>query len=281
GHGREGGQRVARSWLAFTGLDARAEALPDELNLLERKFLDLARALASEPRLVLLDEVLSGLTPSQMTDALQLVRRIRDRGPRVFHGRSCAIPTSSARIWERPMLEIERLEVAHGDAVAVWDVSLRVGDRELVTVVGPNGAGKTTLIDALAGLLPIRSGSARLDGRDLASVAPHDLCRLGIALVPEGRRLFPAMTVEENLEIGCYAPPARKLRGRSLERVYAIFPLLRERRQQLAGSLSGGQQQMVAIGRALMAMPRLLLLDEPSLGLAPHVVDQVFEVIAG
>jgi branched-chain amino acid transport system ATP-binding protein len=179
------------------------------------------------------------------------------------------------------MLEIERLEVAHGDAVAVWDVSLRIGDRELVTVVGPNGAGKTTLIDALAGLLPIRSGSARLDGRDLASVAPHDLCRLGIALVPEGRRLFPAMTVEENLEIGCYAPTARKLRGRSLERVYAIFPLLRERRQQLAGSLSGGQQQMVAIGRALMAMPRLLLLDEPSLGLAPHVVDQVFEVIAG
>ena len=178
------------------------------------------------------------------------------------------------------MLEIERLEVAHGDAVAVWDVSLRVGDRELVTVVGPNGAGKTTLIDALAGLLPIRSGSARLDGRDLASVAPHDLCRLGIALVPEGRRLFPAMTVEENLEIGCYAPPARKLRGRSLERVYAIFPLLRERRQQLAGSLSGGQQQMVAIGRALMAMPRLLLLDEPSLGLAPQIVDQLFEVVA-
>jgi branched-chain amino acid transport system ATP-binding protein len=179
------------------------------------------------------------------------------------------------------MLEIERLEVAHGDAVAVWDVSLRVGDRELVTVVGPNGAGKTTLIDAVAGLLPIRSGSMHLDGHDLAAVAPHNLCRLGIALVPEGRRLFPAMTVEENLEIGCYAPPARKLRARSLERVYATFPLLRERRLQLAGSLSGGQQQMVAIGRALMAMPRLLLLDEPSLGLAPHVVDQVFEVIAG
>src|SRR5438445_1076056 len=179
------------------------------------------------------------------------------------------------------MLEVAQLQVAYGDAVAVWDVSLRVGDRELVTVVGPNGAGKTTLIDALAGLLPIRSGSARLDGRDLASVAPHDLCRLGIALVPEGRRLFPAMTVEENLEIGCYAPPARKRRGQSLERVYATFPVLRERRRTLAGSLSGGQQQMVAIGRALMAMPRLLLLDEPSLGLAPHVVDQVFEVIAG
>jgi branched-chain amino acid transport system ATP-binding protein len=177
------------------------------------------------------------------------------------------------------MLEIERLEVAHGDAVAVWDVSLRVGDRELVTVVGPNGAGKTTLIDAVAGLLPIRSGSMHLDGHDLAAVAPHNLCRLGIALVPEGRRLFPAMTVEENLEIGCYAPPARKLRARSLERVYATFPLLRERRQQLAGLLSGGQQQMVAIGRALMSRPRLLVLDEPSLGLAPIVVKSIFETV--
>jgi branched-chain amino acid transport system ATP-binding protein len=179
------------------------------------------------------------------------------------------------------MLEIERLEVAHGDAVAVWDVSLSVAARELVTVVGPNGAGKTTLIDAIAGLLPIRSGTIRLDGNDLASVPAHELCRHGIALVPEGRRLFPAMTVEENLEIGCYARPARQRRSRSLEHVYTTFPILRERRRQLAGSLSGGQQQMVAIGRALMAMPRLLLLDEPSLGLAPQIVDQVFEVVAG
>jgi len=178
------------------------------------------------------------------------------------------------------MLEVERLEVAHGDAVAVWDVSLVVGARELVTVVGPNGAGKTTLIDAIAGLLPIRGGRVRLGGRDLASVPAHELCRHGIALVPEGRRLFPAMTVEENLEIGCYAPAARARRGESLERVYGTFPILRERRRQLAGSLSGGQQQMVAIGRALMAMPRLLLLDEPSLGLAPQIVDQLFEVVA-
>jgi len=179
------------------------------------------------------------------------------------------------------MLEIEHLEVAHGDAVAVWDVSLSVRPRELVTVVGPNGAGKTTLINAIAGLQPIRAGTIRLDGSDLASVPAHALCHHGIALVPEGRRLFPAMTVEENLEIGCYASPARKLRNQSLERVYATFPILRERRRQLAGSLSGGQQQMVAIGRALMACPRLLLLDEPSLGLAPQIVDQVFEVVAG
>jgi branched-chain amino acid transport system ATP-binding protein len=178
------------------------------------------------------------------------------------------------------MLDVERLGVGYGDAVAIWDVSLSVRAGELVTVVGPNGAGKTTLIDAIAGLLPVRAGRVRLDARDLASVPPHTLCGRGIALVPEGRRLFSAMTVEENLEIGCYAPAARARRRQSLERVYATFPILRERRRQLAGSLSGGQQQMVAIGRALMAMPRLLLLDEPSLGLAPQIVDQVFEVVA-
>ena len=178
------------------------------------------------------------------------------------------------------MLDVEHLEVGYGDAVAIWDVSLAVGTGELVTVVGPNGAGKTTLIDAIAGLLPVRAGRVRLDERDLSSVPPHALCSHGIALVPEGRRLFTAMTVEENLEIGCYAPAARARRSQSLERVYATFPVLRERRRQLAGSLSGGQQQMVAIGRALMAMPRLLLLDEPSLGLAPQIVDQVFEVVA-
>jgi branched-chain amino acid transport system ATP-binding protein len=179
------------------------------------------------------------------------------------------------------MLEVENLQVAHGDAVAVWNVSLAVRARELVTVVGPNGAGKTTLINAIAGLLPVRRGSVRLDGTDLAPVPPHEVCHHGIALVPEGRRLFGTMTVEENLEIGCYAPAARQFRREGLERVYEIFPLLRERRRQLAGALSGGQQQMLAIGRALMARPRLLLLDEPSLGLAPTITDHVFEVIAG
>ena len=179
------------------------------------------------------------------------------------------------------MLDVTHLQVAHGDAVAVWDVSLTVRDRELVTVVGPNGAGKTTLINAIAGLLPLRGGTVRLDGADLAPLPAHELCRQGLALVPEGRRLFGAMTVEENLEIGCFAQPARQRRGESLERVYTIFPLLGERRRQLAGSLSGGQQQMLAIGRALMARPRLLLLDEPSLGLAPAITDHVFEVIAG
>jgi branched-chain amino acid transport system ATP-binding protein len=177
------------------------------------------------------------------------------------------------------MLEAAGLEVAYGDAIALWDVSLAVGEGELVAVVGPNGSGKTTLINAIAGLLPVRGGQLRFHGEDLTRVAPHDICRRGIAIVPEGRRLFTGMTVEENLELGAYVRPARAALAERLERAYALFPILRERRRQLAGTLSGGQQQMVAIGRALMAGPRLLLLDEPSLGLAPAVVDSVFEAI--
>jgi branched-chain amino acid transport system ATP-binding protein len=177
------------------------------------------------------------------------------------------------------LLEARRLAIAYGDAPAVWDASLEVGEGELVAVIGPNGAGKSTLVNTIAGLQRSRSGELRFDGIDLTTVSPHRVCRFGIALVPEGRRLFARMAVEENLEIGCYRSEARRARGETLERVYRLFPILRERRRQLAGSLSGGQQQMVAIGRALMARPRLLLLDEPSLGLAPTVVDQMFAII--
>ena len=179
------------------------------------------------------------------------------------------------------MLDVEGLGVAYGDAPALWDVSLTVAEGELVCVVGPNGSGKTTLINAIAGLLPARAGAVRFRGEELTRIAPHEVCRRGIAIVPEGRRLFAGMTVEENLDIGCYAPTARRARGERLARVYATFPRLYERRRQRAGTLSGGEQQMAAIGRALMAGPRLLLLDEPSLGLAPAVVDGLFEVIEG
>jgi branched-chain amino acid transport system ATP-binding protein len=176
-------------------------------------------------------------------------------------------------------LEARALAVAYGDATAVWDASLDVGDGEIVSVIGPNGAGKTTLINAIAGLLRWRQGELSFDGVDLAGVPPHQICRHGIALVPEGRRLFTRMSVEENLDIGCYRAEARRRRTVMLEQTYERFPILRDRRRQLAGSLSGGQQQMLAIGRALMARPRLLLLDEPSLGLAPTVVDGLFEII--
>jgi branched-chain amino acid transport system ATP-binding protein len=177
------------------------------------------------------------------------------------------------------MLEAHALEVAYGDAPALWDISLTIGTGELVAVVGPNGAGKTTLTNALAGLLPLRAGTLRLNGEDVSATGAKGRCGRGVAIIPEGRRLFVNMSVEENLEIGCYRREARQHRDESIEKVYAMFPILRERRWQAAGTLSGGQQQMVAIGRALMARPRLILIDEPSLGLAPTIVEQVFDVI--
>jgi branched-chain amino acid transport system ATP-binding protein len=177
------------------------------------------------------------------------------------------------------MLDIRDLRVDYGLAPALWSVSLTIGDGELVCVVGPNGAGKTTLINALAGLHPAKSGRITLDGCDMTSLAPHRFCGAGVALVPEGRRLFARMSVRENLEIGGYVRAVRAARTRTLDEVCALFPVVREKLDAPAGSLSGGQQQMVAIGRALMAKPRLLLLDEPSLGLSPIVVQTMFRAI--
>jgi branched-chain amino acid transport system ATP-binding protein len=177
------------------------------------------------------------------------------------------------------LLEARNLRIGYGDATAIWDVSLDVDAGEIVSVIGPNGAGKTTLVNAMAGLLRCRSGDLRFNGADMTSVRARDYCRHGIALVPEGRRLFAKMSVEENLELGCYLPSARTRRRESLDRVYALFGVLRDKRSQPAGELSGGQQQMVAIGRALMARPRLVLFDEPSLGLAPTIVDDMFDII--
>jgi len=177
------------------------------------------------------------------------------------------------------MLELRNACVSYGAAPAVSNANVRVGDAELVVIVGPNGAGKTTLINAVAGLHPLASGALVVGGRDISRLPRHRFCDEGIALVPEGRRLFTEMSVKENLELGSYRKAARLRRAESLAEIQGLFPVLRERLHAPAGTLSGGQQQMLAIGRALMALPRLLLLDEPSLGLAPVVVHELFRVI--
>jgi branched-chain amino acid transport system ATP-binding protein len=177
------------------------------------------------------------------------------------------------------VLELRNATVTYGAAPAVSDVSLDVSDGELVVVVGPNGAGKTTLINAMAGLHPLAGGRILFGGRDISRLPRHRFCDEGIALVPEGRRLFSEMTVKENLELGSYRSFARLHRRETLESVVTTFPMLRETLERTAGTLSGGQQQMLAVGRALMARPKLLLLDEPSLGLAPAIVQELFRVI--
>ncbi len=176
-------------------------------------------------------------------------------------------------------LELTGIEAGYGDFQALFGVSLRVAPGEAVGVVGPNGAGKTTLLRVISGLIRPTAGTLHYDGRDLARVPPHDLPALGIAHVPENRRLFPHLTVEENLKVGAFHPAARAHFAERCERVYGLFPRMRDRRHQLAGTMSGGEQQMCAIGRALMSGPRILLLDEPSAGLAPLVVQQVFELV--
>ena len=177
------------------------------------------------------------------------------------------------------MLEVHDLQVAYGQAPALWGVSFTLRARELLCVVGPNGAGKTTLINALAGILRTRGGRIVLEGRDIAALPPHRFCEAGLAIVPEGRRLFGSMSVLENLEIGSLLGAAKARRSESIEQVLALFPALKPKLAQAAGELSGGQQQMVAIGRALMARPRILLLDEPSLGLSPLIVHEMFQAI--
>ena len=178
-------------------------------------------------------------------------------------------------------LSVEALDLYYGDAQALDGVSLEVPAGEIVAIVGANGAGKSSLIRCIAGIERARSGHIRFSGRDITALESHAVCDLGIGQVAEGRQVFPSLTVEENLEMGAMLPRARARTRESMDEVYAMFPRLAERRRQLAGTMSGGEQQMLAIGRCLMARPRLILFDEPSLGLAPTVTETVFRIIAG
>ena len=177
------------------------------------------------------------------------------------------------------MLTLAAIHAGYGTFPALRDISLDVTAGEAVGVIGPNGAGKTTLMRVISGLVPASAGDIAFEGRPLAGLPAHRIVALGIAHVPENRRLFPRLTVEDNLRIGAFIPKARKQFAQALARVYDLFPRLAERRDQAAGTLSGGEQQMCAIGRALMSWPKLLLMDEPSAGLAPLVVEQVFDLV--
>ncbi|MEW6426164.1 MAG: ABC transporter ATP-binding protein [Bacillota bacterium] len=177
------------------------------------------------------------------------------------------------------MLKVENIDVFYGDVQVLWDASFEVKEGEMLALLGANGAGKTTILNAISGLLRPRNGKIHFLRKDITKIPAYKVAELGIAHVPEGRRLFPEMTVKENLEMGSLPPEAKKKRKETMEWVFSLFPILKERQNQEAGTLSGGQQQMLAIGRGLMALPKLLMLDEPSLGLAPVLVSQVFEIV--
>jgi branched-chain amino acid transport system ATP-binding protein len=178
-----------------------------------------------------------------------------------------------------PLLEVRSLAAAYGDVQALWDVTFSVASGSVATLLGSNGAGKTTTLRVVSGILPALEGEVRFAGERIDGRSPHRIVELGVIQVPEGRHLWPNMTVEDNLLLGAYSTRSRPQRAKTLAEIYALFPRLAERRSQLAGTLSGGEQQMAAIGRGLMGKPAVLMLDEPSLGLAPLLVDEVFRVI--
>lgn len=178
------------------------------------------------------------------------------------------------------LLEVTDLHVSYGDTDVLFGVDLTINEGEIIAIVGSNGAGKTTLLRALACLEPVKSGSVRLEGADISNMPTHQAVEKGIVYVPEGRRLFPRLSIRTNLELGAFTQHARPHMAETLDTIYSLFPILKQRENQLAGTLSGGEQQMCAIGRGLMSRPRLLMIDEVSLGLAPVIVSKVYEAIA-
>ena len=182
-------------------------------------------------------------------------------------------------IWEKPMLQVDGIDVYYGDVQVLKGVTLDVQEKELVAVIGANGAGKTTLIKTISGLMKPRKGSILFEEKRISEINAHEIVALGIVQVPEGRLLFPEMTVRENLEMGGYLLNSSQLLNERLQSVYELFPVLCEREKQIAGTMSGGEQQMIAVGRALMSSPKMIMFDEPSLGLAPKLVQSIFEMV--
>jgi branched-chain amino acid transport system ATP-binding protein len=327
GEGRAAAQAEADRILAQCGLTAYADVPAAELGLLRLKRLELARALATRPRILLLDEIGAGLIDAELRELIDLIRSLRgeveaivivehvldvireccdrlvvlDRGRKlvegdpdevlgdpqvaaVYLGTSGGEDVQHAR--ERrgrsdtPLLEVDGIAAQYGAFRALQDVSLRVAEGEVLALLGANGAGKTTTARAVSGMLPISAGQIRFAGRPVRGGRAHDVVRAGIAHCMEGRRIFGDLTVEENLLLGARTAGSKAERDRRLGEVYELFDALRERRAGSGAELSGGQQQMLAIGRALMAAPRLILFDEISLGLAPITVDRLYAALA-
>ena len=283
------------------------------LTLPDRKRLEVARALATEPKLLLLDEVMAGLRPTETDRMVATLREInRDSGLTILliehvmravmalashvlvldHGvaiasgapetvvRDPAVISVLSRCRGCVMLRVENLDVFYGDVQALNGVSLQIEQGAIVAIVGANGAGKTTLIRAIAGMQQRLHGKIEFRGADIAGWPSYRVCNLGIGQVAEGRQVFPTLSVAENLDMGAMLSRARASRARNRERVLALFPVLAERARQAAGTLSGGEQQMLAIGRCLMGAPELIMFDEPSLGLAPSIVRNVLDTIS-
>jgi ABC-type branched-subunit amino acid transport system ATPase component len=302
------------------------------LNISERKCLELAKALATEPKLLLLDEVMAGLNPKEQENFIQLIQRVRGFGITLFiiehamkiimalanhiivlnYGKKIAEGTpkeistnklvieaylgkgdrrpASSRPAEPPLhlraeglgevqLKVDKIDVFYGDMQALHNLSLEIRRGEIIALIGANGAGKSTAIKAITGLLPPASGAIEFLGKRIDSLPPHRIVEMGLAQVPEERKIFPNLTVQENLELGSYIKEAKRKRSASIKKVLDLFPALKDRIYKKAATLSGGEQQMLAIGQGLMCCPKLLIFDEPSLGLAPLMVQAIFEAM--
>jgi branched-chain amino acid transport system ATP-binding protein len=319
-------ERAGMALLERVGLTSEADTLAGELPYGSQRRLEIARALASNPRLLLLDEPAAGANPYESAVLAQQIREIRDSGVTVVliehdmsvvmrlsdgvtvldHGRKLAEGTpdmvrNDSRVIEaylgrdsgrqarsraaspvsgaRNALQLDRLQVSYGAIAAVKGIDVSVDEGEVVTLIGANGAGKSTTLKAVAGVVHPRAGEIRLFGERVTGIGAEAMVGRGVALVPEGRQIFGRMSVYENLLMGAHQRSDASEAAEDVGYVFRLFPVLRERRDQFGGTLSGGEQQMLAIGRALMARPRILMLDEPSLGLSPVLVQQVFDII--